>query len=130
MKVSNAGRIVSVLIVLSFAAGLLVACAGVQAIKGKATLRDTIFSVEPRNNGVTVMWMTHDDVGAYCTTKPEIAAKMVDFLSNYNGEVLVDYKSLNVGDDGYNLLNGGCSTDSKNTTNYIVLDIRKTDGTR
>lgn len=105
---------------------LITGCAGVQAIKGKATLRDTIFSVEPRNNGVTVMWMTHDDVGAYCTTKPEVAAKMNYFL-NKGGEVLVDYKSLNVGDEGFDLLNGGCSTD-ENTTNYIVLDIRRPEG--
>lgn len=102
-------------------------CAGAQAIT-KATLRDTIFSVEPRNNGVTVMWMTHDDVGAYCTTRPEIAAKMHRFLNEQTRrEVLVDYKSLNVGDEGYNLLNGGCSTDT-DTTNYIVIDIRLPDG--
>lgn len=107
----------------------LTGCAGPQAIRGKATLRDTIYSVEPRNNGVTVMWMTHDDVGAYCTTKPEIAAKMKDYLEGGVGEVLVDYKSLNIGDEGFDLLNGGCSTDS-NTTNYIVVDIRIPDGAR
>ncbi len=115
-------------VVICLAILALSGCAGAQAIKGKATLRDTIFSVEPRNNGVTVMWMTHDDVGAYCTTRPEIAAKMKHFLNDKNRqEVLVDYKSLNVGDEGYDLLNGGCSTDT-NTTNYIVIDIRLPDG--
>jgi uncharacterized lipoprotein YajG len=106
---------------------VLSGCAGPQSIT-KATLRDTIFSVEPRNNGVTVMWMTHDDVGAYCTTRPEIAEKMNQFLhQNTRQEVLVDYQSLNVGDEGYDLLSGGCATDA-NTTNYIVIDIRLPDG--
>ena len=120
MKNGYFALVAVVILILAIVAG----CAGPQAIRGKATLRDTIFSVEPRNNGVTVMWMTHDDVGAYCTTKPEIAEKMQKYLDgSEHVEVLVDYKSLNVGDEGYDLLHGGCSTDV-DTTNYIVIDIR------
>ncbi len=51
---------------------LLSACgAGPKAIV-EGTLRDTVFAVEPRANNTISVWMTHDDVGVYCTTDTEL----------------------------------------------------------
>ncbi len=60
----------------------------------KGVARDFIFSVEPLNNNAVRVWLKADNLAAYCVTKPDLAAKFTDALSNWNGEVLVTYHSI------------------------------------
>ena len=107
---------------------LLAGCgAGLQAITG-ATARDTIFSVEQRNNGGVVMWLTHDDVGTYCTIDKSIGETAFELMKS-GQDALVSYRTLN-GNDKENgvlggLFQGACNTDrgSGNNTNYLITKI-------
>ncbi len=101
-------------------AGLVLAGCGSNGIQGlgaitDAYLRDTIFSVEPRVNGSTTMWMTHDDVGYYCTTDRALGQKILAMIKDTSQpvEVLVEYRSVNIGDPEYNGATlGGCARES------------------
>ena len=107
------------LLVLILAAFVLAAC-GSNGIQGPgaithAYLRDTIFSVEPRANGSTTMWMTPDDVGYYCTTDKALGKAILDMIKDTSqpAEVLVEYRSVNIGDSEYNgAVLGGCARES------------------
>lgn len=79
-------------------------------------LKDTIFGVEERGNGATVVWMTHDDVGSYCFFGEE-ANKAKDLFNNYNGLVIVTY------DDG--ALFDGCPSSGSKTHVYTARTINK-----
>lgn len=61
-------RLMVVLIVLAI---LLTGCLpnqwGNWRVNG-ATVRDTMFSVEKRDNGVTTVWLRNDETGVYCFT--------------------------------------------------------------
>ena len=52
--------------------------------------RDTVFSVEQRGNGATVLWLTHDDVTAYCFDKPVNSQEMI----NHDGDIVLHYQSI------------------------------------
>lgn len=55
--------------------------------------RDTLFSYEHRGNNVTVIWLTHDDVSAYCFVDSSLRERIPDLLHNHEGEVIIGYKS-------------------------------------
>ncbi len=107
------------ILVLIFSAFVLAAC-GSSGIQGPgaitdAYLRDTIFSVEPRVNGSTTMWMTHDDVGYYCTTDKTLGQQILAMIKDPGQpvEVIVEYRSVNIGDAEYNgAVLGGCARES------------------
>lgn len=104
---------------------ILTACGpGPHAVMN-GTLRDTIFSVEPRANGSTSIWMTHDDVGVYCTLNQELASKALLILSSPDNEVILRYASINAGDPESNiLLTNGCATEErKQVTVYKIISI-------
>ena len=121
-------RAIWIVLVSLVAVSILSGCgAGIQAITD-ATARDTIFSVEQRNNGAVVMWLTHDDVGTYCTIDKNIGETAFDLMKSGH-DALISYRTLN-GNDKENgalggLFQGACNTDrsSGNNTNYLVTKI-------
>lgn len=116
-------RTIMLLAILIF---ILSACTGPQAVVN-ATLRDTIFGIEQRASGTTMVWMTHDDIGVYCITDPVIANTANAIFRNSNTEVFLNYRSLNTNDPQWNILGlSGCqhSQGSKNNTLvYVVTGI-------
>jgi hypothetical protein len=110
---------------------LLSGCAGPQAITN-ATARDTIFSTETRANGATVMWLTHDDVGTYCTVDKSLGELGYEIMKS-GRDALITYRTLNAADKEngalFGLFQGGCNTDngSGNNTNYLVTGIKYAD---
>ena len=79
---------------------LIVGCsgAGANAVKN-ATARDTIFSIETKENGSHFIWLTHDDVGVYCTMDDKTFQKAVSIFMDktHSPEVLLGYISNNLG---------------------------------
>lgn len=120
-------RAIKILLVALFAVSILSACKGNQAITD-ATARDTIFSVEHRNNGAVVMWLTHDDVGTYCTVDKGLGETAFEIMKS-GQDALVSYRTLNASDKEngalFGMFEGGCNTDNKsgNNTNYLVTKI-------
>lgn len=113
--------------VLALMIVLISACGpGPYAIQ-QGTLRDTIFSVEPRLNGTTTVWFTHDDVGAYCTKDAEIITLVNEIIRSNNPEVIATYRSLNRGDAEYGTLlsTDGCAREDKTATIYLLLSIER-----
>jgi hypothetical protein len=109
---------------------LLSACgAGPKAIV-EGTLRDTIFAVEPRANNTISVWMTHDDVGVYCTTDAELGEKALSFLRSTNPDVIITYRSVNNDDPEWawlgDLTGGGCATErGEEVQVYKILTIEQ-----
>ena len=74
------------------------------------------------------MWLTHDDVGTYCTVDSALGQKEFDIMKS-GQDALIQYRTLNSGDKEngalLGLFQGGCNTDrsSGNNTNYLVLSV-------
>lgn len=64
----------------------------------RATVRDAIYSVEPRQNGAYVMWLRYDDEGVYCTTDKDLYAKALDVMTKGTGWAVIEYHSVRVTD--------------------------------
>jgi len=76
-------------------------------------LRDTIFSVEPRNNGSYIIWMQHDDVAAYCTTDKALGDQAIEAINSRTGLIIMEYRNREVGDKENGAVNqGGCAVES------------------
>lgn len=125
-KKAKKGGIIGLILLLAL---MLAGCQGPKAIVN-ATLRDTIFSVEPRANGATSIWMTHDDVGTYCTFDTKLAADALAILKSANPEVIITYRSINSNDPEWAWLgdmNGnGCPQESgQQSTIYKLLTIQR-----
>ncbi len=109
---------------------VLSACgAGPKAIV-EGTLRDTIFAVEPRANNTISVWMTHDDVGVYCTTDAELGEKALSYLRT-NPDVIITYRSVNNDDPEWawfgDLTGGGCASErGQDVEVYKLLTIEQT----
>lgn len=120
--------LVTVLFVL-----LLTACGpGAKAITSgnPGVLRDTIFSVEPRLNGTTTVWMTHDDLGSYCTKDASLSKLAQDIINDKTkpAEVILQYASINAGDsEGGGVLgditSSGCAADRSTGNGNVVYKI-------
>lgn len=113
---------------------LLAGCgAGPNAVKD-ATLRDTIFSIETKENGSHFLWMVHDDVGTYCTMNAALFAKAEAIFDDkaHQPDVFLKYISANVGSnenksffqDPLNIQ--GCVHDK--ATVYVITDITAVNG--
>jgi ABC-type amino acid transport substrate-binding protein len=105
---------------------LLAACSGPKAIHD-GVLRDTIFAIEHHANGAVSVWMTHDDVGVYCTLDGDMAARLDGLFRGESPEVFLTYGSVNVGTgEATNVLNWsqGCAYESdENTTVYRIIAV-------
>lgn len=64
-------------------------------------LRDTLFSVEQTRNGNYRAWVTHDDVAGYCTMDRTIGEELMTILQEWNGEVIIEFRSINASDPEY-----------------------------
>ncbi len=105
---------------------LLAACAGPKAITG-GVLRDQIFSVEPRANGFTTLWMVHDDVGAYCTNDAMLITEAQQIFNSADPTAFISYRSVNANDPEYawlgDLTGGGCAIEKTGTTVYLLTAV-------
>lgn len=92
-------------------------------------LRDTIFSIEPRANGTTVVWMTHDDLGSYCTKDPAIVKAATAIINDKTrpAEVILTYASINAGDSEnggiFDLGSTGCPADRGEGNGNVVYKV-------
>lgn len=125
MKRLKIGLLVLVLLVITAACG-----AGPKAIT-QGTLRDTLFAVEPRANNTVSVWMTHDDVGVYCTTDKVLGDRALEFLRSSNPEVVITFRSVNNSDAEWawlgDLTGGGCAVErgSEEVQVYKLLTIEQ-----
>ena len=74
--------------------------AGPHAVKD-AIKRDTIDSVETKENGSHFIWMTHDDVGVYCTMNNDLYQKALTVVNDkkHDPYVIMHYISSNLGSE-------------------------------
>lgn len=60
--------------------------------------RDTMSNVEHHRNGATSVWFTHDELIGYCTVDTELGDWAEYLLREYDGEVIFEYKDMNITD--------------------------------
>ena len=79
---------------------LLLAACSPNRITGRnpATLRDQIFSVEPRQNGTVSIWMVHDNVGTYCTANGDLIKEINTIFRSADPSAYVSYRTMQIGD--------------------------------
>jgi len=118
----NHHRILVILLVLT----LFTAACNAHRVRS-GTLRDTIFSVEETNNGYYRVWMTHDDIAGYCTQNRETGQYALHLLRNHNGEVLLDFRSINEGDPEHSWWNssdcGSISSGDSTTAMFYLVSV-------
>src|SRR3954467_682618 len=66
--------------------------------RNPATLRDQIFSVEPRQNGTVSIWMVHDDTGTYCTANGDLINEINTIFRSADPSAYVSYRTMQIGD--------------------------------
>ncbi len=104
---------------------LAAACspAGNISKRNPGTLRDYIFSVEPRNNGSYIIWMRNDDVAAYCTTDKALGDTALQAIHSRTGLIIMEYRNRETLDkESRDVNQGGCAVESsgeQNTTTPI-----------
>lgn len=114
---------------------LLGACAGAgpHAVKD-ATVRDTIYAIETKENGSHFLWMRYDDVGVYCTMDTALFNKAVAIFDDKTREpvVFIKYISSNLGsEENKNFFQdplgiAGCK--HSEATVYVITDIQSANG--
>lgn len=79
---------------------MVIAACSPNRITGRnpATLRDQIFSVEPRQNGTVSIWMVHDNVGTYCTANGDIINEINTIFRSNDPSAYVSYRTMQIGD--------------------------------
>lgn len=96
----------------------------------RGQVRDAIYSIEPRANGATALWLRYDNEGVYCTIDPAVIEKAKKILSEGTGWALIEYYTL-VGTPNYNwnscynIEASGSSSEAKHTI-YIIQTITET----
>lgn len=87
-------------VLLGVIALLLLAACSPNRITGRnpATLRDQIFSVEPRQNGTVSIWMVHDNVGTYCTANGDLINEINTIFRSADPSAYVSYRTMQIGD--------------------------------
>lgn len=101
---------------------LLIAACSPNRITGRnpATLRDQIFSVEPRQNGTVSIWMVHDNIGTYCTANSELIARINTIFRSADPSAYVSYRTMQVGDPAC-----GQEGDSESGFHtYLITDVQ------
>lgn len=100
----------------------------------KATLRDTIFSVEETQNGNVRVWFTHDDIAGYCTSSPELGQTAMSLMKEYGGEVLAEFRTITTADKESSWWStsacGGIIQGDTTTPMFLLTDIRKAPQTK
>ncbi len=66
--------------------------------RNPATLRDQIFSVEPRQNGTVSIWMVHDNIGTYCTANGDLINRINTIFHSKDPSAYISYRTMQVGD--------------------------------
>ena len=93
-----------------------------------ATSWDYIHTVEHMETGAARVWLRHDDIGAYCTTDPEL----IRLANLYGGkQVVINFSRVNWGSDEYSGVIGadGCSsTDVTGVTVFKLTSIELDEG--
>lgn len=116
-------KLIGVVLVMAL---LLAGCEGAKAIR-EGRLRDTLFSIERHANGAASIWVTHDDVGVYCTLDQEIVAQAEQIFTSTHPEVIITYGSVNAGssESGNVLapLQGCAYMDDKTVTVYRIINL-------
>ncbi len=88
--------------------------------RNPGTLRDYIFSVEPRNNGSYIVWVRNDDVAAYCTTDKAIGDVALQAIRSRTGLIIMEYRNRETFDkESRGVDQGGCVVENagdQNTT--------------
>jgi hypothetical protein len=87
--------------------------------RNPATLRDQIFSVEPRQNGTVSIWMVHDNIGTYCTANGEIIAEINRIFRSSDPSAYVSYRTMQIGDPAC----GQEGDDASGFRTYLITDI-------
>lgn len=96
---------------------LIVLLAGCSEYTRNGKLKDEMFGIEHRANGVVVVWVVHDDVGSYCFNNGEMAAKAEKLFNTYEGKVVITY------DDGSAF--DGCPGNTSRNHVYTARNIEK-----
>src|SRR3954469_22756705 len=103
------------LILALLVAVLAAACspAGNISKRNPGTLRDYIFSVEPRNNGSYIIWVRNDDVAAYCTTDKTLGDTAMQAIHSRTGLIIMEYRNRETLDkESRSVDQGGCAVES------------------
>jgi len=84
------------LVLLGVIVLLLIAACSPNKITGRnpATLRDQIFSVEPRQNGTVSIWMVHDNTGTYCTANGDLINEINTIFRSKDPSAYVSYRTI------------------------------------
>jgi hypothetical protein len=88
--------------------------------RNPATLRDQIYSVEPRQNGTVSIWMVHDDLGTYCTADRRIIDAINTIFRSKDPSAYVSYRTMQIGDPA-------CGQEGDNDSGfhtYLITDIQ------
>jgi hypothetical protein len=86
--------------------------------RNPGTLRDYVFSVEPRNNGSYIIWMRNDDVAAYCTTDKALGDTALQAIHSRTGLIIMEYRNRETLDaESRNVNQGGCTVEASGDKN-------------
>lgn len=109
------------IILIGVSALLLLAACSPNRITGRnpATLRDQIFSVEPRQNGTVSIWMVHDNVGTYCTANGDIINEINRIFRSADPSAYVSYRTMQIGDPAC----GQEGDEASGFHTYLITDI-------
>jgi len=88
--------------------------------RNPATLRDQIFSVEPRQNGTVSIWMVHDNIGTYCTANGDIINKINTIFRSKDPSAYVSYRTIGqIGDPAC----GQEGDEASGFHTYLITDV-------
>lgn len=106
---------------------LLGSCKAYRTKQG--VLRDTIYSVEHTGNGSWKVYMTHDDLAAFCTYDNTVGYRALDLINTHNGEVIIKFRAIDETDPEWSILNGSdcLTTNAADITVFHMLDIQPAD---
>lgn len=94
-------------------------------------LRDRIYSYEPLLNGMHKVWMTHDDLAAFCTDDDSLGAQLKEIVTDTTQSpyVLLEYRSVFEGDSEYSAWTGSGGKcvpgDAVDTRMYKILSVQR-----
>ena len=87
-------------------------------------LTDTIYSVELRKSGGVIMWMTHDETGAYCVLPEQANRKKLEAMMFSRDEVVVEYRESRLIHGAKNCWGSESSHEGSGFETFVVTNIR------